>query len=381
MPVISSLCDTDFYKFTQGQLVFHKFPSAIVNLEFKCRNNGIDLTPYKEEIELEIKNLCGLHLTDTELRYLGNIKVLSPDYIHFLQTFHLSEDFIKVSIDSGELTIKICGPWLQVIYFEVPVLAIVNEIYFRHKTSSIPEEAYDRLMEKLILVMSTELKFADFGTRRRFSGEWQDIVIKMAKDIVPHNLLGTSNVMLAMKHDIKQIGTMAHELICGCQAFVHPRDSQKFALQTWADEFRGELGIALSDTLGFDAFLQDFDLYFAKLYDGIRQDSGDPAWVAEKLIQHYGKLGIDPKTKSIVFSDGLTIEKALELEKVFGGRIKTSYGIGTHLTNDVGLSPLQIVIKLVRCNGLPVCKLSDSAGKTMCKDESYMEYLRGAFKV
>ncbi|NQV00446.1 MAG: nicotinate phosphoribosyltransferase, partial [Parcubacteria group bacterium] len=173
----------------------------------------------------------------------------------------------------------------------------------------------------------------------------------------------------------------AHEFLQAAQALVRVQDSQKFAFQQWAEEYRGKLGIALSDVVGMDAFLKDFDLYFCKLYDGARHDSGDPIVWCEKLIRHYENNGIDPKTKTAVFSDGLTFPKALALAKEFEGRIKTSFGIGTNLTNDMGITPLQIVIKMVECNGQPVAKISDSQGKEMCKDKAYLTHLKGVFNI
>jgi nicotinate phosphoribosyltransferase len=373
-----------------GQAVFHKFPSAIATYEFHCRNE-VDLTPYKEEIEKEIKELCKLRFTGEELDYLKSIRFLSSDYIHFLRMLQLQEDCVKVSTASGKLTIQIHGPWFTTIYFEVPVLAIVNEIYSRSIAhcgeDEIPPVALDNLIGKIGQVgvkSSAKFRFADFGTRRRFSVHWQDYLIGRLKEdlsLLCPRFTGTSNVMFAMKHDVKPIGTMAHEFIQACQGFVKLRDSQKFALQSWADEFRGKLGVALSDTVGFDAFLRDFDLYFAKLYDGVRQDSGDPYVIAEKLIAHYEKLGIDPKTKVIVFSDGLDFGKAIALDSKFRDRINTSFGIGTNLTNDCGVTPLQIVIKLTHINGQPVAKLSDSPGKAMCKNQEYLNYLKGVFEI
>jgi len=385
MSIITSLLDTDLYKLSMAQLVFHQFSSAVVEYRFKLRNKGIDLTPYKEEIEKEIDELCKLKFKENELEYLKNLPFITQDYIELLRIMKLSRKFVIVDNTNGELSIKIKGPWFLVIYFEVAVLAIVNEVYFnaikhKHNKEYIPPSAYNNLKNKIDLIKSTDIKFADFGTRRRFSKAWHEEIIKILKEEIPNNFVGTSNVLFAMKYGVKPIGTFAHEMVQAGQAFTTLRNSQKFMLQKWADEYRGQLGIALSDTLGIDAFLKDFDLYFAKLYDGIRQDSGSPWEVADKVIDHYLKLGIDPKTKTIVFSDGLDFDLALALHNKFKDEINTLFGIGTNLTNDCGYDPLQIVIKLTEVNGSPVAKLSDSSGKEMCKSVDYMNHLREVFK-
>jgi nicotinate phosphoribosyltransferase len=222
--------------------------------------------------------------------------------------------------------------------------------------------------------------FADFGTRRRFSFQWQLDVLQAFRTHIPFHLVGTSNVLLAKELDLTPIGTMAHEWIQAHQALYRIADSQFMAFENWAKEYRGDLGIALSDTIGLEAFLCDFDMYFAKLFDGTRQDSGSPTEYANQMIKHYEAMKIDPRTKTIVFSDGLTMEIALNLWKAYAGRIKTSFGIGTHLTNDFDYKPLQIVLKMVKCNGQPVAKLSNSPGKTMCTNQSYLDYLRATFQ-
>ncbi|MNE34092.1 Nicotinate phosphoribosyltransferase 2 [compost metagenome] len=224
---------------------------------------------------------------------------------------------------------------------------------------------------------------ADFGTRRRFSYKVQEEVVRVLKDDFPARFVGTSNVHLARKLDIKPLGTMAHEWIMAHQQ-LGPRliDSQIAALDCWVREYRGLLGIALTDCITMDAFLTDFDLYFAKLFDGLRHDSGDPVQWAEKAIAHYRKLGIDPMTKTLVFSDGLNLTKSLEIFRALRGRINVSFGIGTNLTCDLpGVAPMSIVLKMTDCNGQPVAKISDEAAKTQCRDENFVAYLRHVFKV
>ncbi|MGP4847964.1 nicotinate phosphoribosyltransferase, partial [Marinobacter sp. 1Y8] len=286
-------------------------------------------------------------------------------------------------------------PMIQAMFFEVFVLAIVNELYFDALSNdSVIEEGQRRLDAKVALLHQYAEKqaqygqdmppfiVADFGTRRRFSRRWQAHVVETLHKAEPKIVGGTSNVYLAKQLGMTPIGTMAHEFMQAFQALdVRLRDSQKAALEAWVHEYRGDLGIALTDVVGMDAFLRDFDLYFAKLFDGLRHDSGDPYIWGDKAIAHYEKLKIDPKTKILTFSDGLNLEKAWELHQYFKGRIRTSFGIGTNLTNDMGITPINIVLKLVECNGQPVAKLSDSPGKTMINNDTYLAYLRQVFEV
>ncbi len=336
----------------------------------------------KEEI---YDNLCSLGFQKDELEYLSGIRFFKRDFIEYLRNFRFNEEYIAVTKGiSDELNITIEGPWVSTILFEVPVLAAVSEIYHRPITFETLEEGRKRFEAKIKLVFNLDqrsFKFADFGTRRRFSYGWQNELLSKVK--VSRSFIGTSNVFFAMKYGLQPIGTMAHEWVCahqqlGCCRIV---DSQKAALEVWAREYRGELGIALSDTVGFKAFLNDFDLYFAKLFDGCRHDSGEPVFWCSGLIEHYRKHNIDPRTKNAVFSDGLDMESAIYLYKRFNKDINTSFGIGTNLTNDLGVEPLQIVIKMVECNGQPVVKISDSPGKGMCESPEFESYIRSVFEI
>ncbi len=387
--IIESLLDTDLYKFTMMQVVLHHFPSAQVEYRFKCRTAGVDLTPYLDEIEREIGGLCGLRFSHRELEYLRSWRFLKSDFVDLLGLFRLDRRFISVSKSptaAGEIDISIKGPWLHTILFEVPVLAIISEIYHR-RTEPNPQfvEGRRRLFEKIALMNSVadpDFRIADYGTRRRFSRVWQDEVVRTLKEHIGPKFVGTSNVRLALEHGLTPLGTMAHEYLQACQA-VGPRlrDSQVFAFNTWAREYRGDLGIALSDVCGMDAFLRDFDLFFCKLFDGVRHDSGDPFEWGEKLIAHYQKMRIDPRSKTMVFSDSLNVPLAVRLFEYFKGRSQTAFGIGTNLTNDIGSEALQIVIKMTRCNGQPVAKISDEPSKAMDYDPSYVAYLREVFQV
>ena len=387
--IITSLLDTDLYKFTMMQVVLHHFPAAQVEYKYKCRTPGVDLQPYVDEIREEIRILCSLRFTDEELDYLGSMRFIKSDFVDFLRLFHLPERCISVekSASPGELDIKVVGPWLHTILFEVPVLSIVNEVYFRN-TQLAPayEEGRQRLQAKMELVRGDpelhEFRIADYGTRRRFSKDWHEEVMVTLRDQMGHNFAGTSNVYFAMKHGLTPLGTMAHEYLQACQALgPRLRDSQIYGFEVWAREYRGDLGIALSDVYGMSAFLRDFDMYFCKLFDGARHDSGDPFLWGERLLEHYRLNRVDPRTKTLVFSDGLSFPLAIELAKRFEGRCITAFGIGTNLTNDLSYQPLQVVMKMVRCNGQPVAKVSDTPEKTMCDDKAYLAYLRQVFEI
>jgi len=387
--IIPSLLDTDLYKFTMMQVVLHHFPGAQVEYRFKCRNPGVDLTPFVEEIRDEIRGLCSLRFAPDELEYLRGWRFFKSDFVDLLGLFQLDERFIHVDRIAGsdrEIDITIRGPWLHTIPFEVPVLAIVSEVYDRNRHPGADlAEGRRRLGEKIgrmNAVADPEFRIADYGTRRRFSREWhQEVVRTLATGIGP-KFVGTSNVNFAMQMGLTPLGTMAHEYLQACQA-VGPRlrDSQVFAFNMWAREYRGDLGIALSDVCGMDAFLSDFDLFFCKLFDGVRHDSGDPFEWGDKLIAHYQKMRIDPRSKTMVFSDSLDVPLAISLFERFRGRMHTAFGIGTNLTNDVGFEPLSIVIKMTRCNGQPVAKISDEPTKNMDYDPSYVAYLREVFRV
>jgi nicotinate phosphoribosyltransferase len=385
--IIQSLLDTDLYKFTMMQVVLHHFPSAQVEYRFQCRTEGVDLSPYLAEINQEIDALCELRFTEDELSYLGDLRFIKSDFIDFLGLFHLPRKCIELTqADApGGISISIKGPWLHTILFEIPVLAIVNEVYFRHASPAPdPEEGRRRLREKVGLVSGepdlAKFRVAEYGTRRRFSRHWHDEVVTVLKSSMGEHFAGSSNVDIAKRHGLTPIGTMGHEYLQACQALgPRLRDSQVFALETWAKEYRGDLGIALSDVYGLDAFLRDFDMYFCKLFDGARHDSGDPFVWGERIIEHYLANRVDPRTKALVFSDALTFPLAIQIARRFQGRVRVSFGIGTNLTNDLGLQPLQIVIKMVRCNGQPVAKVSDAPEKTMCDDPAYLGYLRHVF--
>ncbi|HZH56110.1 nicotinate phosphoribosyltransferase [Yanghanlia caeni] len=387
--IITSLLDTDLYKFTMMQVVLHHFPAAQVEYRYKCRTPDINLRPYLEEIRDEIAALCQLRFNEEELAYLRGLRFMKSDFIDFLELFHLPERCITVSEGEkeGEIAISVKGPWLHTILFEIPVLAIVNEVYFRNECRNPNwEEGRRRLQEKMSLVTAdpslADFRVAEYGTRRRFSKRWHDEVVRTMKAQMGEHFAGTSNVWMAMRHGVTPLGTMAHEYLQACQALgPRLRDSQVYGLEVWAREYRGDLGIALSDTYGLDAFLRDFDMYFCKLFDGARHDSGDPFVWGERVLAHFAANRTDPRTKTLVFSDALTMPRAIALARHFAGRCRIAFGIGTNLTNDLGHEPLQIVMKMIRCNGQPVAKVSDTPEKTMCEDPAYLAYLRQVFQL
>lgn len=397
--IITSLLDTDLYKFTMMQAVLHQFPGAQVEYRFKCRNPGVDLAAHAADIREEIRALCSLHFQESELTYLRSLRFIKSDFVDFLALFRLNEKYITVAgLPNGEIELVIVGPWLHTILFEIPVLAVVNEVYFR-STQSAPDfqEGRKRLDTKISELRAdglSDLKIADYGTRRRFSRAWHDEVLRVLvarlgtvqspghSSGTPGQLAGTSNVLAAMRLGLSPLGTMAHEYLQATQALgPRLRDSQIYAFESWAREYRGDLGIALSDVYGMSAFLRDFDLFFCKLFDGARHDSGDPFAWGERMLDHYARNRVDPRTKILIFSDGLTIPRTVKLYQQFRGRCQLAFGIGTNLTNDLGYEPLQIVIKMVQCNGQPVAKLSDTPAKNMCKDEKYLAYLRQVFEI
>jgi len=389
--IIQSLLDTDIYKFSMMQVVLHQFPGAEVEYRFRCRSEDVDLRPIVEPLQAEIEHLCSLKLSDEELEFMAGERYFKRDFIEFLRLFQLQSRFVQVQASeenaNGGIELTIRGPWLHTILFEVPLLAIISELYLSHVHPDHDlDEGRRRLSEKIkqvqALGQADAFIFADFGTRRRFSRDWQDEVTATLAREIPDSLRGTSNVRLAMQLDLVPIGTMAHEFIQAAQA-LGPRlaETQRFAFEVWAREYRGDLGIALSDTYSLKAFLRDFDLYFCKLFDGARQDSGDPMAWGEAMIAHYEHHRIDPTSKRLVFSDSLDIPRAVEIWERFRERINVSFGIGTNLTNDTGVDPLNIVIKMTRCNGQPVVKLSDSPGKVVSTDQAYLAWVRQAFDV
>ncbi|QGW81999.1 nicotinate phosphoribosyltransferase [Variovorax paradoxus] len=391
-PIIRSLLDTDLYKFTMWQAMLHSHPQTQAEYTFVCRNQpAYPLAELLSDVDEQLDHLCTLRFAPGELAYLGGLRYIKSDFVDFLRIFSFQREFISATVEGDALHIRAVGPQVHTMAFEIFVLAMVNELYFRRfDADAALAEGRKRLQAKIELLRGFAqepaarhpFEFFDFGVRRRYSRDWQREVVATLKREVPMYFKGTSNVLLAKELELVPIGTMAHEYLQTYQALgVRLRDFQNAALEGWVQEYRGDLGVALTDVVGMDAFLADFDLYFAKLFDGLRHDSGDPVVWGEKALAHYTRLRIDAHTKRLVFSDGLDLQTAIRLYRTFADRTQTGFGIGTNLTNDVGLTPLNIVMKLTGCNGQPVAKLSDSPGKTLCEDQTFLAYLRQVFHI
>lgn len=385
-PIITHLTDTDLYKFTMLQTMFHRHTGLNGTYLFKCRNKDVKFSQgMLEEINAQIDHLCTLYFTDEELNFLSSMRFIKSDFIEFLRIWHPLRRYVNCWLDNEELHIEIDGPLFNTMMFEIYLLAIVNEVYFRmnYNYLDLVASAREKLNSKINLFSDPNdpyytFKFAEFGTRRRLSREWQDYMI--GELIKTKHCVGTSNVYLAMKYNIKAIGTYAHEYVQMFQGVpgIQLAYTNKAALEEWFEEYQGDLGTALTDTLGTDLFLRDFNYLQAMCYTGVRHDSGDPYEWGEKIISHYYKLGIDPKTKTLLFSDSLDFDKAQAIYDHFNGRINVSFGIGTFLSNDTHVDALNIVIKLQYVNGHPVAKISDVPGKAMCQEEKYLDYLKNA---
>ncbi len=382
-PIVISLLDTDLYKFNMNQVIFHKHTDLCGQYYFKCRNTDVRFTKeMAQEISEQVDHLCTLKFTNDELSYLRSIRFIKDDYVEFLRLWHPIRDYVTVELlEDGELQIVVDGPLFSAMQFEIYLLEIVNEVYFRMNYD------YDVLLKSAEEKLDAKIKalndgtynfiFAEFGCRRRLSREWEDVVVKRFATETK-NCIGTSNVYLAKKYGITPIGTYAHEFVQMYQGIdsIPLAYTNHFAMQDWYDEYKGDNGTALTDTITTDLFLLDFDRSMVNNYTGVRHDSGDPYAWGDRMIEHYKKYGVDPKTKLLLFSDSLNFDKAQALHNYFADKTKVSFGIGTFCSNDTCEKALNIVIKLQYVNGRPVAKLSDTPSKAMCKDEQYLDYLK-----
>lgn len=380
-PIITSLLDTDLYKFNMNQVIFHKHTDLVGEYHFKCRSEGVIFTEEMfEEINAQIDYLCNLKFTVEELNYLRNIRFIKADYVEFLRLWHPIRDYVQTFLNNGELKIIVYGPLFSAMQFEIYLLSIINEVYFRLKYNyeELLESAEERLNKKIEDFNNKiyTFKFAEFGTRRRLSREWQEAVVKRLSQETT-NMVGTSNVYLAKKYNLKPIGTYGHEYVQMFQGIdsIPLSYTNHYAMKDWYEEYKGDNGTALTDTLTTDLFLLDFDRSMVNNYSGVRHDSGDPFIWAEKILKHYKKYGIDTKTKTLLFSDSLDFEIAEKIYEKYKKEAKISFGIGTFITNDTKEKSLNIVIKLQYVNGRSVAKLSDVEGKTMSDDKEYLKYL------
>lgn len=385
--IINSLLETDMYKFSMGQAIYHQFSDYKTTWTFKCRNKDVHFTPEMvKEIKEQIKAYCNLRFTEEELEYLNNITWIKGSYIDFLRLWQPRYEDFKISTDAEcGLAIETFGTWLNTSMYEIPTLAIVNEVYFRMAYD------YDTLFESFKTRLDQKIKdangkyeigtFSEFGLRRRLSAEAQELAVCKLKDakFYGSNFIGTSNVYLAKKYGLTPVGTMAHEWIMCVGQGNHkhnPAYSNWYALDAWVKEYGVLNGIALTDAITTDCFLRDFQLTYATLFSGVRHDSGDPIEWGEKMIAHYQKLGIDPAGKTLLFSDSLDFARAHELYEHFKDRTKVAFGIGTYISNDTEVPSLNIVMKTTMCNGMDVAKISDTPGKGMCKNPDYVHYLK-----
>ena len=393
-PIIHSLTETDAYKLSMGQCIFHQFNDYMTEWTFHCRNKDVTFTPdMVKEINEQINHYCSLSFTDVELQWLAiNLPWIHKDYLDYLRLWRPNRKEIMISnetdYDNGcGLSIRSYGTWLSTSMYEIAILAIVNEVYFAFtygedaKLAECVERTKNHIQD-LIKSGNSNITFSEFGLRRRYSRKFQDALVKALtwykKEGDLPGFVGTSNVYLAHKYDLKAVGTQAHEFIMCVGQGNHkhnPAYSNWYAMDSWIKEFSVMNGIALTDTIGTDLFLKDFGLTYATLFSGVRHDSGAPKAWGEKIIDHYQKLGINPMNKTLLFSDSLNFEKAIGIKKHFEGQCKVAFGIGTFLSNPLD-NPLNIVMKVTECNGCPVAKLSDVDGKGMCKDLEYVEYLK-----
>jgi nicotinate phosphoribosyltransferase len=386
--IINSLLETDMYKFSMGQTIFHQFTSYKTTWTFKCRNKDVHFTDEMvEEIKEQVQAFCQLRFTEEELEYLDNITWIKGTYVDFLRLWQPRYEEFTITTDAPcGLAIDAAGTWLNTSMYEIPVLAIVNEVYFRmaYDYDVLLKQFKRRLDEKVRLLEEDTYRlsdFSEFGLRRRLSAEAQEMAVKAIAEVeLPEDshFIGTSNVYLAKKFNLKPVGTMAHEWIMCTGQGNHkhnPAYSNWYALDAWVKEYGILNGIALTDTITTDCFLRDFQLTYATLFSGVRHDSGDPYEWGDKMIAHYNSLGINPRTKTLLFSDSLDFERATALYDYFKDKAKVAFGIGTFISNDTDEEPLNIVMKTTKCNGMDVAKISDVAGKGMCKNPDYVDYL------
>ena len=382
-PIVISLLDTDLYKFNMDQVIFHKHTDLCGEYYFKCRNKDVKFTKEMlDEINAQIDHLCTLTFTNEELDYLRSIRFIKNDYVEFLRLWHPIREYVKTELnENGELSVIVSGPLFSAMQFEIYLLEIINEVYFRMNFDydTLLASARERLDKKIEAFNNGTytFRYAEFGCRRRLSREWEDEVVRRIT-AETKNCVGTSNVYLAMKYNLTPIGTYAHEFVQMYQGIdkIPLAYTNHYAMRDWYDEYQGDNGTALTDTITTDLFLLDFNRSMVNNYTGVRHDSNDPYEWGEKMIAHYKKYGVDPKSKLLLFSDRLDFDRAQALYDYFSTKAQVSFGIGTFCSNDTCEEALNIVIKLQYVNGRPVAKLSDCPGKAMCRDENYLNYLR-----
>jgi nicotinate phosphoribosyltransferase len=384
--IIQSLLDTDFYKFTMGQVVFKEFRDVHVRYALRFRTKGVNLVDHIDidELRYQLDLVRHFRFNNSDLHYLRGTneygeRMFSEDYLDFLRNLELPDYTLSDSLD-----LEFRGPWSTTIYWETYALSIISELYYRGLLSKMSDFERDvifaqgkvRLDDKIKKLRTRPgLTFSDFGTRRRFSRAWQEYIVKtLAEELPISQFLGTSNVQIAMDYGLVPMGTSAHEMYMGISGIMHGSDdeirrSHNEVLKLWYKHYGKGLSIALTDTYGSDFFFRDMNREQAELWRGLRQDSGNPYIFGEKAIRFYNGYDIDPATKLIVFSDGLDVVTMINLYDTFTGRIQVTDGWGTNLTNDLGLPPISMVVKLIESNGHGTVKFSDNLAKAIGKPE------------
>ncbi len=367
--IIQHITDNDLYKFTTMCAVQKLYPKAVVKYQFFNRNDTIFPDGFADALRREVDAMGRLSLSAEERKYIEKrCYFFDPVFIDLLKGFRYDPSEVHISQENGRLSLSIEGYWYRTVLWEVPLLALISELYFK-LAGAQAKEVEERAIAKAIAFKEIGAKYSEFGTRRRFSHDVHDRVVKVFKDYSGDCFTGSSNVYMAMKHNIVPIGTHPHEWFMFHGATFGYRMANEKALDAWVDAYQGSLGTALTDTYTSDVFFRSFSLKNAKLFDGIRWDSGDPFEFTDKAINFYREKRIDPSSKTIVYSDALNLERVRQIQQHAGGRIRDVYGIGTYLTNDVGVQPLNIVIKLTHVKNSPdappvrVIKLSDSVTK------------------
>lgn len=366
--IIKYFTDNDLYKFSVMHAIQRLYPWSHVRYEFINRGQTAFPDGFDKRLKEEVEKMANLRLTKEERRFIEKrCYFFDPVFFDFLEGYRYNPAEIRISQNGGDLKITIEGYWYRTVLWEVPLMALISELYF--KMSGVKPENINRAVEKAKSLTDLQADYSEFGTRRRFSFDVQDKVVELLKSNSGNNFKGTSNVYLAMKHNTIPIGTMPHEWFMYHGALFGYRAATSLSLDAWVKVYNGSLGITLTDTYTTDSFLKSFSLQQAKLFDGIRCDSGDPIPFIDKVIQFYQSNRIDPASKTIVFSDSLNIERVREIKSYVKDRIHDTYGIGTFFSNDVGAKPLNIVIKLSHVKANPdeeylrAIKLSDVTGK------------------